>query len=998
MPIRAVQAYASLPLWQAFVDGFLADLGTNTGPEGYGAQAWLTHRLQRDRLYRAAAARGLKGWLDPPIRFFSEFPRIFDITRRPVSALERHLALDRIARREAAAAGLNEDGVDRPGLGRAADRLLGELLPELANSGELAKLAHALGGDAFGDRRNQWLIRTSQAWLRELEQAGKYDPRSIHALAADAISAGGLPKALKGAKRLHIYGLTTTRTRGRLLQAMAGQSDVDVVLYLLEDGEPSEFDGLLGLSELPPVRPSDRLTVQPAPDEQRELEFIALRIKQLVHEDRVPLEDIAVVARTGREDARLAFSILGNAGIPATARIRTPLDQVPAIKAVLALLRGSALGWPYRAMRQLLESSYFDLQVDLRAIDHLATERRIEGLDQWLARLRGLTTRIDAAGKGDDVEKAGLKVDRVTRDADALTAFRDQAVRLEGSRPIADWLALTRELLDPGWFEFRKRLCQEVGGRWDLVRLDQQGVDALDEMLREWQVAGSPTDPVSPLEWYESVRRFLANNEIALSTPVRTGVQVLEAHEAALIPFAHTFVIHANDGEFPKLPASGGLYDDEERKLLAGLGLGVADRDRQLQRERALWRAVTAGPAVTITYRTADANGVPLLPSLMVPAHDESSAIPRTRFTWPTPFTPHHADRTATALLPGAIRVPEPLPIRLAILRAFAESRRLGSPDGARPAGVLSAWNGELRDPAVLALLGTRWGQERPWSPSALEQYAQNPFLFLLERVLYLEEKLEAEEDLTPMKRGSVIHSLLERFYGEYTGPFPGTLTAEVSALFDAVADEVFREVEAEGEWLGLEPVWVVKRDEIRETVREFLAWELEEFGAWRPHARELAFGMSETDPVARVEGTDLSGTPVAMLLRGRIDRVDVRQAFGAEHRVVDYKSGTIPEMKYYADGAALQGPIYLAALASRGMTPAEAVYLSIKHHKAGAGVSWDSDEARQAIRIALSIPGRVRAGRFEPAAAKSLGKWVDYWAGGPALFRKLVALKESRF
>jgi RecB family exonuclease len=979
------------------VDGLLSDLGSHTGPDGYAAQAWLTHRLQRDRLYHDAAARGLKGWLAPPIRFFSELPQIFDITRRPVSVLERHIALDRIARKEADAIGLSEDGLDRPGMGRAADRFLGDLLPELASPADLGRLLHVPGADPFGKKRNEWIIRTGQAWLHELDRMGKYDPRSIHALVADAIGAGGLPQALKGARRLHIYGLTTTRTRGRLLQALADQAEVEVVLYLLESEEADEFEPLVPqpTSSSAPSAPSALSAVIPAPDEQRELEYIALRIKQLVTEDRVPLDDIAVVARTGREDARLAYSVLENAGIPATARIRTAFDQVPAIKAVLALLRGAALGWPYRALRQLLESSYFDLKVDLRAIDYLATERRIEGLDQWVARLRGLITRIDV--ESDDAQKAGLRKGQVTRDADALTAFRDQAARLDGERPVTEWLALTREMLEPGWFDFRKRLCQEVGGRWDVVRLDQQGVDALDEMLREWQGAESGGDAVTAAEWYETLRRFLANNEIALSTPLRTGVQILEAHEAALIPFAHTFVIHANDGEFPKRPGSGGLYSDEERRHQAGLGLGIADRDRQLLRERALWRAVTAGPAVTITYRTADPAGVPLLPSLMVPAHDETTAIPRTRFTWDPPFTPHHADRLATARLPEPVRVPDPLPIRLAILHAYAESRRLGSADGTRPPGELDPWNGLLRDPVVLEKLGTRFGPERPWSPSALEQYAQNPFLFLLERVLYLEEKFEAEEDITPMARGGVIHSVLERFYEKYPGPFPASLSGDTETLYHAVADQVFREVEDAGDWLGLEAIWQVKREEIRQTVRDFLAWELEKFAGWTPHARELSFGMDGAEP-ATVSGTDITGTPATMLLRGRIDRVDVRQAFGPEHRVVDYKSGTIPETKYYADGAALQGPIYLAALASRGMTPAEAVYLSVKHQKAGAGVSWDSDQARHALRIALTIPGRVRAGIFEPAAAKSLGEWVKYWAGGPAMFRKTAVRKESRF
>jgi hypothetical protein len=79
-------------------------------------------------------------------------------------------------------------------------------------------------------------------------------------------------------------------------------------------------------------------------------------------------------------------------------------------------------------------------------------------------------------------------------------------------------------------------------------------------------------------------------------------------------------------------------------------------------------------------------------------------------------------------------------------------------------------------------------------------------------------------------------------------------------------------------------------------------------------------------------------------------------------------------------------------------MNPVEAVYYSIKHRKAGGGVAWDSDEARTAVRIALSIPGRVRAGLFEPAAAMSLKEWVSYWPGGLGLWRAHGVLTEKRF
>src|SRR5512146_361979 len=99
MPLRAVRSTSNNALWGAFRDGFFAENARVTGPGGFPAFAWLTHRIQRDALYREAAARGVPAWLGPPVAFFSDLPRLFDIRERTVGLWRRQQALDEIARR-----------------------------------------------------------------------------------------------------------------------------------------------------------------------------------------------------------------------------------------------------------------------------------------------------------------------------------------------------------------------------------------------------------------------------------------------------------------------------------------------------------------------------------------------------------------------------------------------------------------------------------------------------------------------------------------------------------------------------------------------------------------------------------------------------------------------------------------------------------------------------------------------------------------------------------
>lgn len=1009
MPLRAVRSPSNRTLWETCVEHVLGELGDCRGPGGYPSFLLLTHRIQRDAVFAAAARRGHPGWLAPPVAFFSDLPRMFGIAQRPAGLLRRRLLIGELAAAHGLEPGMAAaTGFDRGGIAHAADTLFGELLPEGVTPEQLADALAALDGDEFAVRRNEWLVATYRAYLDRLRGEDRYDFRAIHAMVAERIAAGGLRRALGGAERLHIYGPTSQRTRRHLMEALKGQGDVDVIIYLPAEDESSEWDEFVTQVEsLPPAEPCG-MSVQPAPDGRRELEWVALQVKELVVKRRVQPHEIAVVARMGRDDTRRAHEIFRAAGIPATARVRCPLAEVPALKAVLQLFRGAARRWSYRPLRHVLESAYFDIDVSLRSADHVARERRVEGLDRWAAELCRLQNVSDGDKERNALRREGIFPDRLRRDCEAFQRFVDRAASLGDSRPVTEWIAVTLSLLKPGWFDFRNRLCRDDGGRWDIVRMDQQAVEALERMLGEWRAGADDAEAIGPEEWYARLRRALASNEIALSTPLRTGVQILEAHEAALFPFEHTFVVHANDGEFPRVPFTGVFFSDEERTALVERGLPLANRHTALRRERTLWRAVTNNPHVTVTYRTADADGVPLLPSLMVPRHDPTDEIPRKEYIWPTPFNEVHARRAAMRRLARSKResrgdgvvTPAVGPLRHAVFTAHAESqRREGRAGSDRPAGAPGPWSGHLRDPWLLDYLARRFGDDRIWSASQLEGYAQCPFVYLIQRVLWLDELAEAEEETTALAAGSVSHKLLERFYSAFDGPYPAELAGETEELYRRLVAEVFAEEEGVGEtWLGAPPLWAVTRRQIEHRVADFLRWELRLFEGRRPHRSEFAFGDHEADAV-ELTGCDVAGASTRIRLRGRIDRVDVAPIGGEErYYVVDYKSSRTPTTGWYMDGGALQTPLYMAALAQKlGVTVEAGCYRSIKNRGNGGEVRWEDERFRRALSIAFSIPQRVRRGLFEPRATRST-KWQSYWPNAAVTRVQALYDEGSRF
>jgi RecB family exonuclease len=1012
MPLTLIRSRSNSVLWSSCAEAFLDELGAHTGPAGYPSYLWIAHRNQRDSLLELAVERGLKGWLEPPLAFLSELPALFAIQGRPISTMTRRFLVARLGANEARRVGFGPadtvSAADEAGdrhrllrsplaLGRTPmlDGLFSELLPEGVTPAALREALGSLSGDAFTHARNEWIAGTYEAYLRELSRRGLYDPRAIHSAVAARIEEGGLGEALRGAARLHIYGIYTPHVRRRLLRALRAQRKVDVRVYVTGEEEGEEWDGLgADFSDLPPARRPEP-DVQPAPDALREARWIAEQVKRILAQGLVEPHEVAVVARSGRDDSRRLHRVFAAAGIPSTARVRTPLSQVPALKTILELFRGAALGWPHRSLRHALASPYLSVGLDLRAIDRVAGKRRPDGLSGWAAALELiLDVELDSE-EGRKLSRAGIRPERVEKDLAAFREFAEAVRPLAGPRSEDEWIDATL-LLAGDSFDFRRRLCRPVADRWDIVRLDQQGVRELEGLLRQWRDFAETTDAIRVGEWHARLRRLLEGTELALTTPQKKGVQILEAHEAALTPFRRTFVIHANDGVFPRRVPYAGILSDEEREHLSRqAGLPVTCRDDHLRRERTLWRAVTAAADVTVTYRTTDTNGTPRLPSLMVPEHDPADELPRFFDLDAEPLRPAQAHRRSALEFAAAKRrrmgervaTPAPTGLRGAILAAFAEVRRAGrEPSLERLPLRAHPWHGELRDPAVLAYLGKRFGDDHLWSAGQLQSYSGCPFFFLVTRVLRLDEIGEVEEETSPLVFGSIAHDVLERFYERYTKrPPPEELAGEAEELYERAVDEALAAVEERGDWIGVPALWATTRHRIREAIRSYLKWELGVLrkNGERPYTVEHAFGYRGTPPVT-ISGVDLRGSAGELLLCGRVDRVDVVGADeSALYQVLDYKSGGYPARKQYEDGSLLQTPLYMEVLALSGLNITSGYFRSIKTPKTqhGSKVVRGDQRYRTALATAFSIPARVRAGLFEPVKSANT-KWETYELG----------------
>jgi ATP-dependent helicase/DNAse subunit B len=994
MPINIVKGDAA-PLWSACVDRFLDDIRVPSAAAQHAAHIWLTQRSHRDLLLEAAAGRGIPGWLAPPISFMSELPGRFHAHGSPIDLLTRRQLISSIATKHARRAGIGvsqSTGIVR---GHMLDAVFSELLPEGITVDRLRTALAAVQADDFAQRRNDWVTGVYEEYLRTLRERDQYDPRAIHSVIADAIDDGALSGAIGGARRLHLYGLYSARTRLALLRSLAAQPDVAVTAYVPAD--TIEFDDLGEVETLPS---SDRsaVRVQPAPDATRELQWVAARVKELLLAGEEP-HSIAVIARTGREDTRAAAQHFESAGVPCTARIRRPLAEIPVLSLILELFRGAGEGWSYRILRGVIDSSYTRVRIDLRLLDDIASRSRPRTLSGWERALDELRLGPKPDDIDDDVHRA--RSERIERHTERFRELRTHLDVLAAPRTERAWVEAARDLITRDPLDMQRSLCRVPGDRFDVVRFDQRGYRRFETLLLEWLAVADDSRELSGDDWYRLLRRMLEGQELVLSTPAQKGVQILEAQDAALVPFRHTFVVHVNDGVFPVRATEGGIFSEEERSALIADGLPLENRSLALQREHALWQAITTSGEVTASYRTTDPRGTPLLPSLVLPPHDQSTELPRSLDLLFEPITrdqTRQAAARALALDANPVISSEATVVRRAVLHAHAESAR-GVPDR-MTVQPRSMWNGVLRDPVVLDLLRTRYGPEHVWSASQLQTYTRCPFFFLIDRVLRLRPIEEAEESTSPLTFGSIAHDVLERFYATCLADLPPAFTSDVASRLDDVIESVITERESRGDWLGIDPLWAVTRQSLAGTLRAYVEWELEHMNKKkeRPSHCEYVLADADGNPVT-ITGQDTAGRRIEMRITGRVDRIDV-DGKGRYH-VLDYKSSNTPQKKCYNDGVLLQAPLYAEALRqTAGLDIAGARYRALKKPgdpQNGAAITVDKEPYGAALTFAFSVPARIHAGLFEAVMAAS-SDWAS-WDPDMSVCRTQAMIEEgSRF
>ncbi len=219
------------------------------------------------------------------------------------------------------------------------------------------------------------------------------------------------------------------------------------------------------------------------------------------------------------------------------------------------------------------------------------------------------------------------------------------------------------------------------------------------------------------------------------------------------------------------------------------------------------------------------------------------------------------------------------------------------------------------------------------YSIRSLTQYQKCPYGFLLKECLNLHPQKKEGLELTLREEGEWIHDILWRVFSKSL-----SLEEAMSESVPHLTDRFQKEL--------LEP----DRKRITKLLKDFL----EEEKIWRaksrftPHTFELAFGTKTQKPL------ELTWKGKSLLLRGKIDRVNVDEQ-AKEFEIIDYKTGaTVSSMKEVMEGKSFQLTLYAIAMEQLFLpayTPVRAFFYRVKECDMKRGFLCETKEEWEILK-----------------------------------------------
>lgn len=641
----------------------------------------------------------------------------------------------------------------------------------------------------------------------------------------------------------------------------------------------------------------DEISIHSAKNPEREIAFVVREIKRLVREEGYRYSDIAVVTGDIERYGRLAKYYFAQAEIPCFIDYKKEILGNPLAVFLRSATQIVTEDYSYESVFGYLRSGLSDIpQDEVDLLEDYVLAMGIRGSKRYLepfTRTFGRKKPIDLSKINSIRQKLVDEVhplyevlkDRDKNVRDYTEALYELGIRLNIEEKLEKLSDCFKELDLP-------LLSKEYEQIYRIV------MDLYDQIVL---LLGS--EYITLKEFSEILETGLIEAKVGLIPPGMDEVVIGDTERTRLKDIRALFFVGVNEGIVPKIIGSGGILSDVERELLADSGIELAPTKRQqaFTEQFYIYLNVTKPKdKLYITYHKVNEEGKSVSPSFLI--GKLMSYFKKLSITNEN----EHTDDLEHILQDGGITyLAEGLRERQ-ISEIFNELYYYYKNDANR-SGILNKLisgafyvnkeKGISKEAAYLL-----YGDKLSGSVTRLERFAGCAFAHFMSYGLSLEERKEYK--LAVPDTGNIFHNAIDEFskmlstseYNWHT--IPDDIREEWAIQSVRKAVEEF-----EGSYLrsSKRNEYLIKRIE-RITVRTLWALcnQIRQ-GAFEPLGYEM--------PFYHVPDRDL-------LLRGRIDRIDIYEAEDKVYvRVIDYKSGaTAFDIQSIYYGLQQQLAIYLSA------------------------------------------------------------------------------------
>lgn len=487
------------------------------------------------------------------------------------------------------------------------------------------------------------------------------------------------------------------------------------------------------------------------------------------------------------------------------------------------------------------------------------------------------------------------------------------------------------------------------------TRLWQMFTDTLDRTVN---VMGSRK--VSPKRFCELLNLQFSAQDMSFIPKAADQVAVGDIERLRLSDKKVVFVIGAEEGRFPTLPESGGLFNLHERTILTESGL-LSDNsvhlDTLIEEYLCYYALTSASDYLFVSYSNNTLKGTPVYPSQVINrlkeifaglCEVESRDVNTIDRLW-------SAD---SAFSLYASRIGSTDKLTKALEEYYSENEKYKSSAEALRRAV-SKQDFVITDNKNAEAL---FGKNMRLSASQVEKYHLCRFQYFLNYGLRIRERRAAKVDA--LEFGSFVHYILEHFIGKYKKSQMVSLTSdeirsEIEALVTSYANKHFGGLLDKSQRFiylyGRVAVYVQK-------VVEHLIKELSQ-SSFNPEEFELDIGKDIPAYTLNLP------TGQTVTITGKVDRADLMQKDGRTYiRIVDYKTNSktfdLSDVLY---GLNLQMLIYLSVLAKQGkqrykgdIIPSGILYMPSMIPVVSAAFGDDEAKINKEIEKSLKMNGLI--------------------------------------